>query len=123
MRLPLKTLAAAAVAATIPLASPATAAPLSQSLTLNKTDVGTIEQVQWRRWDDGYYAYGAAPDGYYGAAPDGYYAYGAAPSYRVAPRHRQWNYGNGSAATAPGSSRRCPADLEAGSAYPSWMCR
>jgi len=120
MTLPCKTLAAALVAAAIPLATPAAAAPLSQSLVLNNTDVGTIEQVQYRRWDRGYYN-----DGYYayGAVPDGYYAYGAAPGYRVAPRYRQWNFGNGSAATAPGSSPRCPADLEPGSAYPSWMCR
>lgn len=115
MRMPSKILAAAAFAAAIPLAAPAAAAPLSQSLTLGNTSTGTIEQVQWRRWDNGYYAYGAVPDGYY--------AYGAAPRYRVGPRWRQWNYGNGSYATAPGSSRRCPADLEPGSAYPSWMCR
>jgi hypothetical protein len=122
MRLPLKTLAAAAVAAAIPLAGPAAAAPLSQSLALDNADHGTIEQVQYRRWDRGYYG-----DGYYayGAAPDGYYAYGAAPGYRVAPRYRQrnWNYGNGSSATAPGSSWRCDADRTNSTAYPSWMCR
>jgi len=120
-----KILAAAALAAAIPLAGSASAAPLSQSVTLGDVGAGTIEQVQWRRWDGGYYAYGPAPDGYYGygAAPDGYYAYGAVPRYRYAPRYRQWNYGNGSAATAPGSSAMCPADLESGSSFPSWMCR
>lgn len=121
MTLPLKTLAAAVVAAAIPLASPAAAAPLSQSLALTNADTGTIQQVQYRRWDRGYYN-----DGYYayGAVPDGYYAYGAAPGYRYAPGYRrQWNYGNGSAATGRGSSRLCPADREPASGYPSWMCR
>jgi hypothetical protein len=121
MRLPMKTLAAAVVAAAIPLAGPAAAAPLSQR-ALNNADTGTIERVQYRRWDGGYYN-----DGYYayGAVPDGYYAYGAAPGYRVAPRYRQrnWNYGNGSAATAPGSSWACDADRGNATSYPSWMCR
>jgi hypothetical protein len=122
MRLPIKTLAAAAVAAAIPLAGPAAAAPLSQSLALNNADTATIEQVQYRRWDRGYH-----DDGYYayGAVPDGYYAYGAAPGYRVAPRYRQrnWNYGNGSSATAPGSAGVCDADRGNATSYPSWMCR
>lgn len=147
MILPSKTLAAAVVAAAIPLAGPTAAAPLSQSLALNSADVGTVEQVQYRRWrhgrwigpaaglaagaivgsalapryyNDGYYAYGAAPD-----YDDGYYAYGAAPGYVAGPRYRQWNrnFGNGSSATGPGSSAVCPADREQSSAYPSWMCR
>src|SRR5262245_27494965 len=103
MRTPFEILAAAAFAA-LPLAGSATAQAVIA---------------------DGYYAYGAAPSGYYayGAVPDGYYAYGRAPGYRIAPRYRQWNFGNGSAATAPGSSPMCPPDLEPGSAYPSWMCR
>ena len=103
MRTPFKILAAAAFAVAMPLAATA------QTVVIG----------------DGYYEYGAAPGGYYayGAAPNGYYAYGYAPGYRVAPRYRQWNFGNGSAATAPGSSPICPADLEPGSAYPSWMCR
>jgi len=149
MRLPTKTLAAALMATALPLyAGPAAAAPLSQSLMLKSTDVGTVEQVQYRRshrgrwigpaaglaagaivagalasryYDDGYYAYGAAP----GYVEPGYYAYGAAPGYRVAPRYRQrnWNYGNGSAATAPGSSWACDADRGNATSYPSWMCR
>ena len=121
MILPSKVLAAAVVAAAIPLAGPAAAAPLSQSLTLKNADVTTVEQVQYRRYyDNGYYPYEAAPQ-YYG---DGYYAYGAAPDY-VRPRYRGWNrnYGNGSAATGPGSSVICPPDREQSSAYPSWMCR
>jgi hypothetical protein len=122
MRLPIKTLAAAVVAAAIPLAGPAAAAPLSPSQALNNAATGTIEQVQYRRWDRGYYG-----DGYYayGAAPDGYYAYGAAPGYPVAPRYRyrSGNYGNGSSATAPGSSPVCDADRENATSYPSWMCR
>ena len=105
MRTPFKLLAAAAIAAAMPVGSAA-----AQAVVIG----------------DGYYAYGSvvAPGYYaYGAAPYGYYAYGAAPGYRVAPRYRQWNFGNGSAATAPGSSPICPPDLEPGSAYPSWMCR
>ena len=132
MRLPYKTLAAALVAAAIPLAGPAAAAPLSPSQALNNAATGTIEQVQYRRWDrgyrdDGYHAYGAAPGGYYAyeGAPDGYYAYGAAPGYQVAPRYRQrsGNYGNGSSATGPGSSPVCDADRGNATSYPSWMCR
>lgn len=120
-----KTLAAAVVAAAIPLAGPAAAAPLSQSLALDSANVGTVEHVQYRHYNDGYYAYGGAP-GY--AAPgydEGYYAYGAAPGYVVGPRYRGWNrnFGNGSSATGPGSSAMCPADREQASAYPSWMCR
>ena len=54
MTLPTKTFAAALVAAAIPLyAGSATAAPLSQSLALNSADVGTVEQVQYRRWNRG----------------------------------------------------------------------
>jgi hypothetical protein len=101
MRMPMKILAAAAFAAAVPLAGLASAQ--------------TIGVQYGGYYGDGYYAYGAAPGGYY--------AYGAAPGYRYAPRYRQWNFGNGSYATAPGSSPRCPADLEPGSAYPSWMCR
>ena len=48
------TLAAALVAAAVPLyAGPAAAAPLSQSLALNGANVGTVEQVQYRRWNRG----------------------------------------------------------------------
>lgn len=133
MTLPTKTMAAALVAAAIPLyAGPAAAAPLSQSLALNNADVGTVEQVQYRRWGRGYYAYGAARRwgrSYYAyaAAPRwgrGYYAYGAALGY-VAPRYRIWggNYGNGSAATTWVSDRRCASDRDDASSYPSWMCR
>lgn len=145
-----KIFAAAVFAATIPVAAPTSAAPLAQSLALNTADVGAVEQVQYRRWhggrwigpaavagfaagaivgsalapryyNDGYYAYGAAP-GY----DDGYYAYGAAPGYVAGPRYRgglNRNFGNGSAATGPNSSPSCPSDREQSSAYPSWMCR
>jgi len=147
MTLPIKTLAAALMVAAVPFATgSAAAAPLSQSLALSSTDVGAVEHVQYRwnrgRWvgpaaaglaagaiiggalsaqayNDGYYAYGAAPGGYY--------AYGAAPGY-VAPQYRGPNstyniYGNGGAATAPGSSPVCPPDRDDASGYPSWMCR
>src|SRR5688572_23378019 len=101
MRMPTKILAAAVVAAAVPLAVPAAAAPLSQSLALGEANAGSLDQVQYRRWDrrryrSGYYAYGAAP---------GYYAYGAAPGYIVRSGPRRWNYGNGAAATGPGSWR------------------
>ncbi len=53
MTLPTKTLAAALIAAAIPLVTgSATAAPLSQSLALSNADVGTVEQVQYR-WNRG----------------------------------------------------------------------
>jgi len=149
MTLPTKTLAAALVAAAIPLyAGPAAAAPLSQPLALNSADVGTVEQVQYRRWNRGRWIGPAAAgvaagaiiggalasrdynDGYYayGAAPSGYSAYGAAPGYVAGPRYRDWNstysnYGNGSSATGPGSAAICPADRDDASGYPSWACR
>jgi hypothetical protein len=120
MTLPTKTMAAALVAAAIPLyAGHAAAGPLSQSLALNNADVGTVEQVQYRRSGRGYYAYGAARR--WGR---GYYAYAAAPGY-VAPRYRIWggNYGNGSAATTRVSDRICASDRDDASGYPSWLCR
>lgn len=142
MRLPTRTLAAALVAAAIPLyAGPAAAAPLSQSLALNGADVGNVEQVQNRRWNrggrwigpaaaglaagaiiggaiaasqynDGYYAYGAAPG--YGAAPynSGYYAYGAAaPGYYSSNTRTSPQWGS------------CTGDREEDSSFPSWACR
>jgi hypothetical protein len=144
MTLPTKTLAAALFVAALPFASPAAAAPLSQSLALGNADVGTIEQVQYR-WDRGRWIGPAAAglaagaiiggalsaqaynDGYYayGAAPGGYYAYGAARGYvgDRGPNSTYNIYGNGGAATAPGSSSACPADRDDASGYPSWMCR
>jgi hypothetical protein len=144
MRRSTTTVAAILVAAAIPLfAGSATAAPLSQLQGLKSADVGTVEQVQYRRWNrgrwigpgagiaagvaigsalaaapyqGGYYAYGAAP-GY--AAPPGYYAYGAAPVYSGP----QYYWGYGAEAPAPGSSAGCAPDREDNSSYPSWMCR
>jgi hypothetical protein len=105
MKMPTETLAAAFVAAVIQLAVPAAAAPLSQSLALSNANAGSLEQVQYRRWYRGHYR-------------GGWYAYGL----RSGPR--QWNYGNGSAATGPGSWRGCPGgDRDASSGYPSWLCR
>jgi hypothetical protein len=147
MTLLTKVLAAALMAAAVPLyAGPTAAAPLSQPLALGNADIGTVEQVQYRRWDRGRWIGPAAAglaagaivggalgsryynDGYYayGAAPSGYYAYGAAPGYVAAPRYRVWrdeNYGNGSAATSPFSAAGCPSDREDADGYPSWMCR
>ena len=138
MKLPTKTLAAAVIAAVIPLAGPSAAAPLSQSLALSSADVGTVEQAQHRRWNRGgrwigpgaagfaagAIIGGALAPGYY---DDGYYAYGSAPEYVepgyvVGPRYRN-GYGYGPDAPGPGSSARCSGDREANSAYPSWMCR
>jgi hypothetical protein len=144
-------MAAALVAAALPLyTGSAGAAPLSQPQALKSADIGNVQQVQYRRWHrggrwigpaagiaaglaiggaiassqyygDGYYAYGAAP---------GYYAYGAAPGYvgpgYVGPRYgasSRLNYGNGGAATGPGSAAICSPDRYQNSAYPSWMCR
>jgi hypothetical protein len=144
MRLSTRTLAAALIAAAVPFyAGTVSAAPLAQSLALSNADVGQVEQVQYRRWNrgrwigpaaagiaagaliggaiaasqynNGYYAYGAAPGYAYGAAP-GYYAYGAAPYYggggyyssdtRLSP---QWG--------------SCTGDRDDDSAFPSWACR
>jgi len=122
MTRPTKILAPALLVAAIPLfGASASAAPMSRSLALGSAETGTVEQVQyrrdWRHYNDGYYAYGAVP------GHGGYYAYGAAPGYYVGPRRRAWNYGNGSAATGPGSAPICPADRFDASGYPSWMCR
>jgi hypothetical protein len=151
MRLPSKTLAAALMAAAVPLyTGPAAAAPLSQSLALNSADVGTVEQVQYRRWrsgrwigpaagiaagvaigsalapryyDDGYYAYGAAP-GYY-VEPG--YAYGAAPgyyAYGAAPGYYvapRYRYDTRFRGNPQYGS--CTGDREGDTSYPSWACR
>lgn len=110
MRMSTKTLAAALVAAAIPLAVPAAAAPLSQPLALSNANAGSLEQVQYRRW--------------YRAYRSGWYAYGAVPRYIARSRPLPWNYGNGGAATAPGSWRGCPGgDRALSDGYPSWMCR
>ncbi|MBX9772941.1 MAG: hypothetical protein K2Y71_00905 [Xanthobacteraceae bacterium] len=110
MRMPVKTLTAVAMAA-IPLAAPAAAAPLAQPLTLGQVDAGSLEQVQYGRWDRRRYR-------------GGWYAYGAAPGPIARSGPRRWNYGNGSAATGSGSWRGCPGgDRVLSSGYPSWMCR
>ena len=123
MNLPTRTLAAALVAAAIPIyAGPAAAAPLSQSLSLNNTDVGTVEQVQYRRWNRGRWIGPAAAGFAAGAivggalAPryynDGYYAYGAAPGYASSYGvRRSPQYGS------------CTGDRENDSGFPSWACR
>jgi hypothetical protein len=103
-------------------------------LALSSADVGTVDQVQYRRYNrgrwigpaagfaagaiiggalsqraynDGYYAYGAANN-------DGYYAYGAAPQYNTAR-------GNIVGGLSPqwGS---CTGDRDDDSAFPSWAC-
>jgi hypothetical protein len=108
-------------------------------LALSSTDVSTVDQVQYRRWNrgrwvgpaagfaagaiiggalsqsaynDGYYAYGAAPRG------NGYYAYGAANNSGYYNTTRNNNY----AGFSPqwGS---CTGDRDDDSAFPSWACR
>jgi hypothetical protein len=139
MRLPINTLAAALIAAAVPLyGGPAAAAPLSQSLALNNADVGSVEQVQYRRWNRGGWVGPAAAglaagaiiggaiassqynDGYYayGAAPGGYYAYGSAPGYYGG---NAYGY-RGRVRTSP-QYGSCTGDREEDSAFPSWACR
>jgi hypothetical protein len=140
MRLPTKTLAAALIAAAVPLyGGSAAAAPLSQSLALNSADVGSVEQVQYRRWNRGRWIGPAAAgfaagaiiggalssqynDGYYayGAAPDGYYAYGAAPGYYGAPAY---SYRAGPRVRSSPQYGSCTGDREEDSSFPSWACR
>src|SRR5262245_58156672 len=110
MRAPIKILAAAILVASVPFAVPAAAAPLSQPSALGNAEAGSVDQVQYRRYHRRYYR--------------GWYAYGASPRYFLRSRPRQWNYGNGAAATSPGSWRGCPGgDRALSDGYPSWMCR
>jgi hypothetical protein len=135
------TVAAALVALTIPLyAGSATAAPLSQPQALKSADVGTVEQVQYRRYRGRWIgpgvgiAPGVGAAGVWAAAPGGYYAYGAAPgsAYAAAvpsvvygPGYTgpQWYWGYGAEAPTPGSSAICTPDRDDNSAFPSWLCR
>jgi hypothetical protein len=115
-----KALAAALVAAAVPLlAGPVAAAPLSQPQALHAADVGTMENVQYRRgygnrWVGPSAAY---PYAYYGYG-DGYYAYGAVPGPQG-----PGGWGYSPQAPSPGSSPECTADREENSSFPSWMCR
>ena len=128
-----KTLAAILMAGSLPLfAGSAAGAPLSQMRALDNADMSTVEQVQSRRWRNERWigpAAGFAAGVAIGSAlaprvyDDGYYAYGAAPGYvepgfvyEPTPRYSP-DY------PAPGSSGRCSGDRESNSAYPSWMCR
>jgi hypothetical protein len=137
------TVAAALGAVAIPLyAGSATAAPLSQPQALKNAEVGTVEQVQYRRrWYRGRWigpgagvAAGLAFGSALGAAPGAYYAYGAAPggAYAAAipstvygPGYTgpQWYWGYGAEAPTPGSSAICTWDRDDNSAHPSWLCR
>jgi hypothetical protein len=142
MTLLTKVLAGALMAATVPLhAGSAAAAPISQPHALKTADVGMIDHVQYRRWhrggrwigpaagiaaglaiggaiassayNDGYYAYGAAP-GYY-VEPG--YAYGAAPYYR-GPAYRTDSWIRSTPQYSP-----CTGDRSSDGGYPSWACR
>lgn len=141
MTLLTKVLAGALMAATVPLqAGSVAAAPLSQPLALNSANVGTIDHVQYRRWrhggrwigpaagiaagaviagaiassayNDGYYAYGAAP----GYVEPGY-VYGAAPYYG-GPRYRTDSWIRSTPQYSP-----CTGDKSSDGGYPSWACR
>jgi hypothetical protein len=135
MRLPTKTLAAAAlIAAAVPLYSgPVAAAPLSQSLALNNADVGIVDQVQYRRWNRGGRWIGPAAAGLAAGAiiggaiassqyNDGYYAYGAAPGYNgyAAAPYRGGYYGYRGRSPQYGS---CTGDRDNDAGFPSWACR
>jgi hypothetical protein len=117
-----KALAAAFVAAAVPLlAGPVAAAPLSQTPTLHAADVGTVENVQYRRYGNRWVGPSAAyPYAYYGY-DDGYYAYGAVPGPAYGYTPGGWGYSP--QAPSPGSSPHCTADREQNSSFPSWMCR
>jgi hypothetical protein len=144
MRVPTKTLAAALIAAALPLYSgAAAAAPLSQSLALSSgADVGSVEQVQYRRWNRGGWIGPAAAGlaagaiiggalaasrydgGYdaYAAAPDGYYAYGAVPGYSGYYGYRPgYRYSSPTRLSPQWGS--CTGDREEDSGFPSWACR
>jgi hypothetical protein len=139
---PTRTLAAALIAASIPLyTGSATAAPLSQPQALKSADVSSMEQAQYRRWDRGRwigpaagFAGAVAAGSALAAAPGAYYAYGAAPgaAYAAAipstvygPGYRgpQWYWGYGAEAPTPGSSAICTWDRDDNSAHASWLCR
>jgi hypothetical protein len=142
MKFPSRTLAALLVAGSLPVfAGSAAAAPVGQPHGLKNADVSAVEQVQYRRWRSGRWI-GPAIGGFAAgvavgalAAPryydDGYYAYGAAPGYGVyaaptyvEPGYRRWGNPNSSTDTpAPGSSALCPGTSDGQSAYPSWACR
>ena len=136
MNFPSRTLAALLVAGSLPLmAGSVQAAPLTQSLALKGAETGTVEQVQYRRgWRSGRWigpAAGFAAGVAIGSAlapryyDDGYYAYGAAPGYvyepgyvQPAPRYYQapgYYYG------APGYD--CSPDRDSNTSNPSWACR
>ena len=107
------------------LAGAATAAPITQPMALKGADVSAVEQVQFRRrgWRSGRWV-GPAIGGFAAgvaigalAGPrvydDGYYAYGAAPDVIVTePGYVQ----------SPRGYNDCPSGQGARSAYPSWMC-
>jgi hypothetical protein len=107
MTFPAKTLAALLVTASVPLfAGQAGAAPIGQSVGLSNAQTSNVEQVQWRRWRRGHWvgpAAGFAAGVAVGSAfagpryyDDGYYAYGAAPGfYRGDPCVGDENYNSG----------------------------
>jgi hypothetical protein len=140
MKLPSRTLAALAIAGSLPLfAGSVVAAPMGQSMGLKNADVSSVQDVQWRgrrggRWVGpaigGFVAgaaVGAAMAPRYGYYDDGYYAYGAAPGYYadpgyayVEPRRR---YRRGGAAYSAPQYGSCTGDRYSDSGYPSWACR
>ena len=127
-------LAAALVAAAVPLlGGPTAAAPLSQALAVSSVDSGTVEQVQYRRWNRGYRSIGWNR---------GYRSVGWNRGYRSVGwsgyRSIGWNRGGRWIGPARGYYYRgrlepwqrltpqygsCTGDRYLNSAYPSWACR
>jgi hypothetical protein len=105
-------LAAAIAVAAVPLhGGPTTAAPLSQPLAISRADTGTVEEIQYRRWDRRGRWFGPARGYYRGYYPvrgnyRGYYYGGRQEWWRLTPQ-----YGS------------CTGDREMDSGYPSWACR
>lgn len=135
-----KALVGALMAATIPLhAGSVAAAPLSQPLALNSADVGMIDHVQYRRWHRGGRWIGPAAGIAAGLAiggaiassayNDGYYAYSAAPGYVEpgyaygAPYYGAPTYRTDSWIRSTPQYSRCTGDKSTDGGYPSWACR
>jgi hypothetical protein len=106
-----KTLATLLMAGSLPLmAGPVAAAPVSQPLALKNVDMSIVDDVQFRRGRRGGLWIGPAAGFAAGVvignalAPrydDGYYAYGAAPDY-VPGRRAGYRYCHGDAQSISG---------------------
>jgi hypothetical protein len=116
------TLVTALLAGSLPLfAGAANAAPLGQNKVIANADVSAVEQVQYRRWKRGHWigpAAGFAAGVAIGSAlapryyDDGYYAYGAAPGVVVVPGYRRGDPAFSSPQYSP-----CTGDRDGDSAF------